>query len=50
MRMAKKKLPKMTPEEIAHREELQRMVRERMAYHESKAREQDAAREREQKK
>jgi hypothetical protein len=48
--MAKKKLPKMTAEEIAHREELQRMVRERMAYHEAKAREQDAAREREQKK
>ena len=37
----KKKLPKMTPEEIAQREETQRMVRERIAYHEAKAREEE---------
>jgi hypothetical protein len=40
----KKKLPKMTREEIAQREETQRMVRERIAYHEAKAREQDELR------
>jgi hypothetical protein len=37
--MAKKKLPKMTPEEHAQRDETQRLVRERIAYHEVKARE-----------
>ena len=42
--MAKRKLPKMTPEEIAERDETQRMVRERIAYHEAKAREQEEAR------
>jgi hypothetical protein len=48
--MAKKrKLPKMTAEEIAQRERTQAMVRERVAYHEAKAREQDEARAREQK-
>ena len=41
----KSSLPKMTPEEHAQREETQRMVRERIAYHEQKAREQDARRE-----
>jgi hypothetical protein len=35
----KKKLPKMTPEEHARRDETQRLVRERIAYHEAKARE-----------
>ena len=40
----KRKLPKMTPEEHAQREETQRMVRERIAYHEQKAREEDARR------
>jgi hypothetical protein len=45
----KRKLPKMTPEEHAHRDETQRLVRERIAYHEAKAREEEAAREREHK-
>jgi len=36
----------MTREEIAQREETQRMVRERIAYHEAKAREQEEARRR----
>jgi hypothetical protein len=44
--MAKKKPPKMTAEEHAKRAETQRMVRERIAYHEAKAKEQEAARER----
>jgi hypothetical protein len=35
--MAKKRLPKMTPEELAARADTQRMVDERIAYHESKA-------------
>lgn len=47
--MAKRKLPKMTPEEIAQRELHQRWVRERIAYHEAKAHEQEQARAREQK-
>jgi hypothetical protein len=42
--MAKKKLPKMTPEELAQRAETQRMVEERIAYHEAKAREEEEAR------
>ena len=43
--MAKKrKRPKITPEEEARFEETQRMVRERIAYHEAKAREADARR------
>ena len=41
--MAKKKPRKMTAEEKALREEHQRMVRERIAYHEAKAKEQEAA-------
>lgn len=45
--MAKrKKLPKMTPEEISQRELHQQWVRERIAYHEAKAREQEEARRR----
>ena len=40
--MAKRKrLPKMTAEEHAQRDETQRMVRERIAYHEAKAREEE---------
>lgn len=42
--MAKKKRPRMTAEEHAKRAETQRMVRERIAYHEAKAKEQEAAR------
>ena len=45
--MAKrKKYRKVTPEEEAERDETQRLVRERIAYHEAKAREQDEERER----
>ncbi len=41
--MAKKKWPrKMTAEDIARHEKLQQMVRERIAYHEAKALEQEA--------
>ncbi len=44
--MAKKrKRPKMTAERDAQRAKTQRMVRERIAYHEAKAKEQEAARE-----
>ena len=42
--MAKRKLLKMTPEEIARRELHQQWVRERIDYHEAKAREQEEAR------
>jgi hypothetical protein len=42
--MAKKKRQKLTPEDRALHEELQRQVRERIAYHEAKAREEDARR------
>ena len=44
--MAKRKLPKMTPEEHARHERTQEMVRERIAYHEAKAREEEEAAER----
>jgi hypothetical protein len=46
--MAKKerKDPKMIAEREAERAETQRMVRERIAYHEAKAKEQEAARRR----
>lgn len=44
--MAKKKRRKMTAEEHAQRARTQEMVRERIAYHEAKAKEQEAARER----
>lgn len=48
--MAKKrKFPKMTPKEHAQRDETQRIVRERIAYREAKAVEQEEARVREQK-
>ena len=43
--MAKrKKPPKLTAEDLARRAETQRMVRERIAYHEAKAREEDERR------
>ena len=44
--MAKRKLPKMTAEERAARERTRQMVRERIAYHEAKAREEEEAAER----
>src|SRR5688500_6604441 len=47
--MAKKKIPKLTPEDHARHERIMEMVQERIAYHEAKAREQDEARGREQK-
>lgn len=45
--MAKKRknYPKETPEEKARYEETTRMLRERIAYHEAKAREEELARE-----
>ena len=43
--MAKKKPPKLTDEDRARHEDIMRMVRERIAYHEAKAREEEAARE-----
>ncbi len=45
--MAKKKRPKMTPEEHARRDETQRTVRERIASH-AKAREEDERRSKQQ--
>jgi hypothetical protein len=39
----KRKRPRMTAEDKARRDETQRMVRERIAYHEAKAREQEEA-------
>lgn len=42
--MDKKKHPKMTREEHEQRDETQRMVRERIAYHEAKAREEEERR------
>jgi hypothetical protein len=48
--MAKRKIPKLTPEELAHRAETDRMLRERIAYHEAKAREEDERREAERSK
>ena len=41
--MAKKKHRKLTAEDHARHEMLMQMVRERMAYHEAKAREQEEA-------
>ena len=46
--MAKKNHSKMTDEDRARRDETQRMVRERIAYHEAKAREEDELRARKQ--
>jgi hypothetical protein len=45
--MAKKKnYQKLTPEDHARHAEIERMVKERIAYHEAKAQEQDEARRR----
>ena len=44
--MARRNLPKMTAEERAARERTREMVRERIAYHEAKAREEEEAAER----
>ena len=41
--MAKQKRPKTPPEVDARRAETQRMVRERIAYHEAKAKEEEEA-------
>ena len=40
----KRKLPKMTPEEHAQRDETQRMLRERIAYHTAMAEKEEARR------
>ena len=44
--MAKKRIPRMTPEEIARREETSRMVEERIAYHTAMAEKERLERER----
>ena len=41
--MAKRKIPKLTPEELARRDHTTQMLRERIAYHEAKAREEEEA-------
>jgi hypothetical protein len=41
--MAKRKIQKMTPEEHARYDKTQEMVRERIAYHEAKALEEEQA-------
>jgi hypothetical protein len=40
----KRKVPKLTPEELAERAKTTQMVQERIAYHEAKAREEEEAR------
>ena len=47
--MARKRPPKLTSEDHARHERIMEMVRERIAYHDAKAREQEAARERKEK-
>ena len=42
--MAKRKLPKMTAEELARYDETTRMLEERIAYHTAKTREEEEAR------
>jgi hypothetical protein len=42
----KRKIPKLTAEDHARFEETQRMARERIAYHDAKAREEEEARRR----
>jgi hypothetical protein len=39
----RRKIPKLTPEDHARHAKIQAMVRERIAYHEAKAREQEEA-------
>jgi hypothetical protein len=46
--MAKRNYQKLTPEDRLRHERIMQMVRERVAYHEAKAREQDEARSRRQ--
>jgi hypothetical protein len=43
--MRKKRIPKLTPEELARRAETRRMLEERIAYHEAKARGEEEVRE-----
>jgi len=40
----RKRIPKLTPEELARREQTTRLLEERIAYHEAKAAEEDARR------
>ena len=49
MAKKKRKYQKLTPEDEARHERIMEMARERIAYHEAKAREEEAAREREHK-
>jgi hypothetical protein len=42
--MAKRRTPRLTAEELARRAETTKMLEERIAYHEAKAREEEAAR------
>ena len=42
--MAKRKLPKLTPEELARWDETTRMLEERIAYHRAKAEEEERER------
>ena len=46
MAKKRKRTGNLTAEDLARREETQRMVRERIAYHEQKAREQEAKQQR----
>ena len=48
--MAKRNIPKLTPEEVASRAETRRMLHERLAYHEANAREEEQRREAERSK
>jgi hypothetical protein len=48
--MAKRKDLRLTPEDEARHERIMEMVRERIAYHEAKAREEEKARARERRK
>jgi hypothetical protein len=43
MAAKKRKYQKLTPEDHARHEEIMRMVQERIAYHEAKAREEEAS-------
>lgn len=48
--MGKRKIAKLTPEEPERRAETTKLLEQRIAYHEAKAREEEAARDREQKR
>ncbi|MDQ3821870.1 MAG: hypothetical protein M3321_01350 [Actinomycetota bacterium] len=41
--MKKKRIPRLTPEELARRAETTRMLEERIAYHKAKAKEEEEA-------